>query len=501
MGFNNMEKVNHIIVTKDSSIKHVMHVLNSSNFLIALVVDDNGVLDRTVTDGDIRRFLLNKGSLGQNINDLSDNPEFQKPITVDKDRSISEVLELMYFHGIDQIPVINLEGQPIGLHLRKKLDTRILLSIPHMGGEEQEYINQAFDTNWLAPLGPNVDAFEREISKYIGGSNVAVVNTGTSAIHLALILLNVTREDVVFCQSFTFVASANPILYQGATPVFIDSDSDTWNMSPVALKKALIHHNKKKTLPKAVVIVHLYGRCANMDSIIKICDEFEVPVIEDAAESFGAFYQGKHSGTIGKLGIFSFNGNKIITTSGGGAIVSDDKKMIERARFLSTQSKEPVSHYEHNEIGYNYRMSNVLAGIGRGQLKVINSRVRQRRDVQQKYKEDLRSIDAIEWIPETKGDYSNCWLSVFSINPKKTNKTASMLINYLNDNEIEARFVWKPLHMQPLFSHCDFFSENEQSFCGYLFETSVCLPSSSNITPENQKIVVNKILRFFKNEI
>jgi dTDP-4-amino-4,6-dideoxygalactose transaminase len=495
-----MEKVDHIIVTKDSSIKHVMHLLNSSNLLIALIIDDNGRLDRTVTDGDIRRFLLSKGSLDQNIKDLPYNPEFQNPITVNFDMPFSEVLELMYFHGIEQIPVINAEGQPIGLHLRKKLDKRILLSIPHMSGEEQEYINQAFDTNWLAPLGPNVDAFEREISDYVGGSHVAVVNTGTSAIHLALILLNVARGDVVFCQSFTFVATANPILYQGATPVFIDSDADTWNMSPVALKKALLFHKKKETLPKAIVIVHLYGRCANMESIMNICDEFEVPVIEDAAESFGAFYQGRHSGTIGKLGIFSFNGNKIITTSGGGAIVSDDKKMIEKARFLSTQSKEPVSHYEHNEVGYNYRMSNVLAGIGRGQLKVINNRVRQRRDVQQRYKTNLSSIDAIEWIPETEGDYSNCWLSVFSINPRKTNKTASMLISYLNDNEIEARFVWKPLHMQLLFSDCDFFSENEQSLCSYLFETSVCLPSSSNMTPENQKIVVNKILSFFNNE-
>ena len=496
-----MEKVNHILVTSKDSIKYAMQSMNVSIFQIALVVDEHGKLERTITDGDIRRFLLANGSLENTVEDLPSNPDFVKPITVENDKSISEISSLMYFYGVQQIPVLDSDGRPIGLHLRKNIDTRILLSTPHMGGDEQEYISQAFDTNWLAPLGPNVDSLEREISEYIGGSHVAVVNTGTSAIHLALLLLDISRDDIVFCQSFTFVASANPILYQGAIPVFIDSEPDTWNISPIALRKALNYHKSLNTLPKAIIIVHLYGRCVNMKAIMEISNEFGVPVIEDAAESLGAFSQGKHSGTIGKLGIFSFNGNKIITTSGGGALVSDDEELIKRARFLSTQSKEPAPHYEHREVGYNYRMSNVLAGIGRGQLKVLNNRVKQRREVQKKYKEGLDSIEAIEWMPETEGDYSNCWLSVFSINPQKSQITPIMLISFLSDNGIEARLTWKPLHMQPLFSDYEYFSEEDGSFCSYIFSTGVCLPSSSNISVINQKIVISKILQFFKSKV
>jgi dTDP-4-amino-4,6-dideoxygalactose transaminase len=492
-----VENVDEIIATSKNSIKHVMELMNTSNLLIALVVDKDGKLERTVTDGDIRRFLLGNGSLEDVIEDLPNNVDFLIPISVDINQPISEVSSLMYFHGIEQVPVLDSYGCPIGLHLRKNIDTRILLSTPHMGGDEQDYISQAFDTNWLAPLGPNVDALEREISDYIGGAHVAVVNTGTSAIHLALLLLNVSRDDIVFCQSFTFVASANPILYQGATPVFIDSEPNTWNISPVALRRALSYYKKIGKLPKAIIIVHLYGRCANMKQIMNISNEFGIPIIEDAAESFGALYQGEHSGTIGKFGVFSFNGNKIITTSGGGALVSYDEALIKKARFLSTQSKDPALHYEHSEIGYNYRMSNVLAGIGRGQLKVLDHRVKQRREVQKKYKEGLISIDAIEWMPETIGDLSNCWLSVFSINPKKTEFTPIDLISFLNDNGIEARPTWKPLHMQPLFSNFEYYSEEDISFCSYLFDTGVCLPSSSNISSKDQTIVIMKILEFF----
>ena len=488
-----MERVDGIIINKDKSIKDALKMLNSSELLILLVLDNEGRLERTITDGDIRRLLLDEGSLDRCISDIP----HKEPIVVLEGIHIKDVLALMYSHAVNQIPVVNEFGHPLGLHVRKNIDTRILLSTPHLTGEEQKYVKQAFDTNWVAPLGPNVDAFEREISDYIGGSNVAAVNAGTSAIHLALRLLDVSRDDIVFCQSFTFVASANPILYQGATPVFIDSEPNTWNMSPEALRKALCHFAKQNKLPKAIIVVHLYGQSADMAALMKVSNEYDIPIVEDAAESLGAYYQGQHTGTIGKFGIFSFNGNKIITTSGGGALVSDDEGLIKKARFLSTQAKDAAPHYEHTEVGYNYRMSNILAGVGRGQLKVLDDRVNSRRNVLKLYKAGLKEIEAIEWMPEPEGDYSNCWLSVLIINPMKTDITVKKLITYLSESNIEARHVWKPMHIQPLFDGCKYFSINEKSYCDYLFETGVCLPSSSNITIEQQNVVIQKITQIF----
>ena len=490
-----MERIDGIIINKDDSIKDALKMLNSSELLILLVLDNEGRLERTITDGDIRRLLLDEGSLDRCISDVP----YKEPVVVLEEIHIKDVSALMYSHGVNQIPVVNEFGHPLGLHVRKNVDTRILLSTPHLTGEEQEYVKQAFDTNWVTPLGPNVDAFEREISDYIGGSHVAAVNAGTSAIHLALRLLDVSRDDVVFCQSFTFVASANPILYQGATPVFIDSEPNTWNMSPEALRKALCHFDQQNKLPKAIIVVHLYGQSADMAELMKVSNEYDVPIVEDAAESLGAYYQGKHTGTTGKFGIFSFNGNKIITTSGGGALVSDDEGLIKRARFLSTQAKDPAPHYEHTEVGYNYRMSNILAGVGRGQLKVLDDRVNSRRNVLKVYKAGLKEIEAIEWMPEPEGDYSNCWLSVLSINPRKTDITVKKLIAYLSESNIEARHIWKPMHIQPLFDGCKYFSINEKSYCDYLFETGVCLPSSSNITIEQQNVVIQKITQIFSS--
>jgi dTDP-4-amino-4,6-dideoxygalactose transaminase len=489
-----MEKITNIIVPLQCRLIEALNILNSSEFLILLIVNGKGKLVRTVTDGDIRRFILSKGRLDVNLEKLSK----KNPIAVRKDVTDTKVLKLMIRNGINQIPVVDNVGRPIGLHIKSDLDKSILLSTPHMGKYEENYVQQAFDSNWIAPIGPNVDAFEVEISNYVGGSNVAVVNSGTSAIHLSLILLNISQGDLVFCQSFTFIASVNPVLYQGATPVFIDSESKTWNMSPIALRKALEDHKKKNTLPKAIIVVHLYGNSASMKKIMSIGNEYNVPVIEDAAESIGSFYQGKHTGTMGKFGIFSFNGNKIITTSGGGALISNDIKLIDRARFLSTQAKDPSPHYEHSEIGYNYRMSNVLAGIGRGQLKVLNERVRSRRNVLKKYKKGLNVIDSIDWIPDVKGDYSNNWLSVFSINPKRTNMTAKTLINALLKKKIEARHVWKPMHQQKLFIKNQYYTDSNESFCDYLFETGVCLPSSSNMSASQQDLVIENVIKIFE---
>ena len=489
-----MEKITNVIVSLQCSLMKALDILNSSEYLILLIVDSNGKLVRTISDGDIRRFILEKGNLEVNISEFSK----KNPIVVAADVPETKVLKLMTRNGINHIPIINKAGEPIGIHTKKDLDTNILLSTPHIGTYEEGFVKQAFDSNWIAPIGPNVDALETEISDYVGGSYVAVVNSGTSAIHLSLILLNVSQGDFVFCQSWTFVASVNPVLYQGATPVFIDSEPETWNISPIALRKALEHYKKKNALPKAIIVVHLYGNSVSMNEIMSISDEYNVPIIEDAAESIGSLYRGKHTGTLGKFGIYSFNGNKIITTSGGGALISKDKKLIDRARFLSTQAKDSSPHYEHSEVGYNYRMSNVLAGIGRGQLKVLNDRINSRRRVLEKYKNGLKSIDSIEWIPDVEGDYSNSWLSVLSINPNKTNITASMLIGSLLKDKIEARHVWKPMHQQKLFSKSQYYMEGKKSFCDYLFETGVCLPSSSNMRSDQQDFVIEKIITTFK---
>lgn len=485
-----MRPVDHLIISSQVIISDAIKALNNTDSLILLVVDDDGRFKRTITDGDLRRLIIDKGSLTASIESLPDIVS----IVASASTPISEISNLMYKHGITHIPIIDGSRFPIGIYLKEDVDKKILLSAPHMGGDEQFFVEQAFDTNWIAPLGPNVDAFECEISNLIGGSHVAALNTGTSAIHLALLLLGVSRDDFVLCQSFTFVASANPILYLNAIPVFIDSEPETWNMCPKALEKALKQFKKNNSMPKAVIVAHLYGQSSDMDAILKICDDFKVPVVEDAAESMGATYKGKYTGTFGKFGIFSFNGNKIITTSGGGALVSEDESLIKKARFLSTQAKDIAPHYEHTQIGFNYRMSNILAGIGRGQLKVLDNRVKSRRKVFEFYRDALSQIEAIEWMPEAANTYSTRWLSVFVLNPEKSRVKAKELINALINLNIEARHVWKPMHIQPLFQEYEYFSCAQESYCNYLFDNGVCLPSSSNLTFGQQETVINAIV-------
>ncbi|MCT4626527.1 MAG: aminotransferase class I/II-fold pyridoxal phosphate-dependent enzyme [Halodesulfovibrio sp.] len=375
---------------------------------------------------------------------------------------------------------------------------RIELSMPHMGGHELQYVEEAFKTNWIAPLGPNVDAFEVEMAEYVGSNAAVAVSSGTAAIHLALRLLEVSAGDIVLCSSFTFIGSANPILYQNATPVFIDSEPATWNMSPEALERALKEYCEKGQKPKAMIVVHLYGQSADMKRIVELSEKYDVPIIEDAAESLGSLYQGKHTGTIGKIGIFSFNGNKIITTSGGGMVISDDKELMNRCRYLSTQARVTAPHYEHTEMGYNYRMSNVLAGIGRGQLQVLDSRAKTRRDIFERYRDKLSDIECLEWMPEPDGDYSNRWLSAVVFNPEKTDVKPQDLIKALAEVNIDARHFWKPMHQQPLFEDCHYYKHADVSFCDYLFETGVCLPSASNMTEEQQESVINIIRTLFQ---
>lgn len=372
---------------------------------------------------------------------------------------------------------------------------KIYLSSPHMSGNEQKYIKDAFDSNWIAPLGPNVDEFERELASFVGAKGGAAVSSGTAAIHLALRLLNVQKGDTVFCSSFTFVASANPIVYLGAEPVFIDSEPETWNMSPQALALALHDADKAGKLPKAVILVHLYGQSAKLDEILSLCNHYGVPIIEDAAESLGSTYKGKASGTFGRFGIYSFNGNKIITTSGGGMLVSDDVEALERARFLATQAKDPAPHYEHSKVGYNYRMSNVLAGIGRGQLEVLEERVRARRSVYKRYYEELSLIPGFYFMPELENTRSNRWLTTLTIDEKESGISVGNLLRGLEEANIEARPMWKPLHIQSLFKKKKYYphSKNED-VSQYLFQSGICLPSGSNMLTEDQQRVIQCIL-------
>lgn len=365
-----------------------------------------------------------------------------------------------------------------------------------MSGREQKYIEEAFDLNWIAPLGNNVDGFEQELARYNNIKDVAVVSSGTSAIHLALRLLDLQSGDIVFCSSLTFVASANPIIYEGATPVFIDSEEETWNMSPKALERAFKDAKSEGKLPKAVIVVHLYGQSAKIDEILELCRKYNVPLIEDAAESLGSEYKGQKSGTHGDFGIYSFNGNKIITTSGGGALISNDEEAIQKARFLSTQARDPAIHYQHSEVGYNYRMSNIVAGIGRGQLEVLDERVEQRRTIYKKYEMTLGQIPGVKFQPELEGTLSNRWLTALTIDPEKTGVTRTEIIERLEEENIEARPVWKPMHLQPLFKKYKYFShEDNKSVSDDLFEKGICLPSGSNMTKEQQENIIDIISR------
>ena len=360
-----------------------------------------------------------------------------------------------------------------------------------MSGNEQKYINEAFETNWIAPLGTNVNAFEEEMTVYAGTAGSAVLSSGTAAIHLALDLVGAGHGDVVFCSSLTFVASANPILYLGGEPIFIDSEEETWNMSPDALTRAMEDAQAVGKLPKAVIVVNLYGQSAKMDELMAICNLFDVPVIEDAAESLGSSYKGKKSGTFGKFGIYSFNGNKIITTSGGGMLISDDVDELERARFLATQARDQAKHYQHSTVGYNYRMSNILAGVGRAQLEVLDKRVEEKRAVFTRYEEALGGIDGVMFMPELEETYSNRWLTAITLDPKKVRITPYELMEVLEAENIEARPVWKPLHLQPLFKECKFYPHAEEEVVSErLFKEGICLPSGSNMTQEEQEKVI-----------
>ncbi|ABN53547.1 MAG TPA: aminotransferase DegT [Hungateiclostridium thermocellum] len=380
--------------------------------------------------------------------------------------------------------------KPKEINTENKSKKRIYLSSPHMSDEgyEKQYINEAFETNWIAPLGKNVDEFEKELAAKVGIKAAAALSSGTAAIHMALKAAGVGEGDIVFCPTLTFAATANPIIYQNAIPVFIDSDYETWNMSPEALEEAF----KKYPKVKAVLVVHLYGLSADMDKIVEICKKHDVQLIEDAAESLGTTYKGRYTGTIGDYGIYSFNGNKIITTSGGGMLVSDNEERIAKVRFWATQARDNARHYQHSELGYNYRMSNVIAGIGRGQLKVLDQRIEKKRYIFDFYKRELGCIDEIDFMPVNDWNKPNCWLTCITLTGKV--RPLDVIIR-LEEENIESRPVWKPMHMQPFYQHYDYIGSNVSE---KIFENGVCLPSDTKMTDEDLYRVVNIIKGLWK---
>jgi dTDP-4-amino-4,6-dideoxygalactose transaminase len=370
---------------------------------------------------------------------------------------------------------------------------KIWLSSPHMGGAEIKYVQEAFDTNWISPVGPHITAFEEALANYNDIPHCAALSSGTAAIHLALIILGVKAGDEVICSSFTFSGSCNPIAYQGAVPVFVDSERLTWNMDPVLLEEAILDRQKKTgRKPKAIIAVHLYGMPAQIEAIMAVARRHEIPVIEDAAEALGSTYQGKKLGTFGDLGIYSFNGNKIITTSGGGALVARNAAWIQQAKFLSTQARDPAPHYEHSHIGFNYRLSNVCAGIGRGQMEILQTRVEQKRKIYEGYRVALENIPGIGFLPEPAGYFSNRWLTTILVDEQQAGFSAETIRLALDAKNIESRPLWKPMHMQPVFKDVPSYSTGVSE---ELFRTGLCLPSGTNTTQDQYLQIMETILK------
>jgi dTDP-4-amino-4,6-dideoxygalactose transaminase len=375
------------------------------------------------------------------------------------------------------------------------MNKRIFLSPPHMSGHEKHFVDEAFDTNWIAPVGPNVDAFENEIANYMGVNHVAAVASGTAALHLALINLDVKKGDEVIVSSLTFSATVNPIIYQNATPVFVDSEKETWNMCPKLLKDAIEDRIKKGKKPKAIIPVHLYGVPAQIDKIVDIAKEFDIPIVEDAAESLGSTYHGKHTSTFGSMGVLSFNGNKIITTSGGGALVSDNEEFIKHARFLATQARDNFPWYHHTHIGYNYRMSNVVAGIGRGQMIVLNDRVAKKREICNFYKDLFADYEGVTMCVEPRSAFGSRWLTCIQIDPQlRKDKNPAGLIAAFEADNIESRHIWKPMHLQPVFeTHPAYVNGVSES----LFLHGVCLPSGTAMSEHELNRIQNVVKKYF----
>ena len=481
-----------LCIAPDCGVRDALAAMDRAGRGVLLVVAADGRLLRTLTDGDLRRAALVQVDAQAPVAGLPHGA----PIKLDTGASLAQAVALLDEHQIDHLPVVDANGRLVDLVLRRELSQRIWLSSPHLGEEETAFVEDAFRSNWIAPLGPHVDGFEQETAAYVGVGHAAALSSGTAAIHLGLLLLGVQPGDTVFCSALTFVGSCNPILYCGARPVFIDSEPGSWNMSPAALERAFEWARRERRLPRCVVIVNLYGQSADMDALLPVCRRHGVPVLEDAAESLGATWKGRASGSFGDVGVFSFNGNKIITTSGGGMLVSDDAALVARARKLATQAREAAAHYEHSEVGFNYRMSNVLAGIGRGQLKVLAQRVERRRAVFDAYRSRLADLRGVEWMPEPAGSVSTRWLTCLQLRGEGAQDRRDAVLRQLERHAIEARPVWKPMHLQPLYRDAPFFPHAPgQDVAAALFAAGLCLPSGSNMSEAQLDRVIAHLRR------
>lgn len=478
------------ILDHGADLHQAMHVLESSSIKICVVVDSNGIVKHTITDGDLRRALLSGLDLNSPISGLSSTP----PVVLPESTDPNVLASVLKARNIDVIVLVDADGRPTGLADRNNFFDRLLLSPPHMGLTEAGYVQQAFDDNWLAPAGPNLSAFEDGLRAVSGRAHSLAVSSGTAGLHLALRVLDIGPEDRVYVADLTFVATVQPILYERATPILIDAEPDSWNMSPPALARVLARDAALGQLPKAIIVVHLYGQSADMAAIMALADNYGVPVIEDAAESLGATYRNQPSGAHGLLSVYSFNGNKIITTSGGGALLSDRADLIARAQKLSTQGRDQADHYQHSEVAYNYRMSNVLAGIGRGQLEVLAERVTARRAIYERYVSGLRDVPGLSFQRELPGSVGNRWLTVLSLDPDLVPMHGYQLMRGLRARGIETRPAWKPMQMQPLLLGAEFEPHSEDAAVGPgLFLRSLCLPSGSAMTVSEQYQVIGAI--------
>jgi dTDP-4-amino-4,6-dideoxygalactose transaminase len=482
--------IDNFVLTLSDTLRKAMLKLDSLEDKLCVVCGTNGQVVRTVTNGDVRRFLLSGGSMDDKLSAL---PE-KKPISALYGTSDSDLLDIMVQNDINTIVLVDQRGTPLTLCNRASLTKKILLSPPHLGKNEMRYVQEAFDSNWIAPAGPNLTMFENKLAKTIAREHALAVSSGTAALHLALRVLGINAGDRVYVSDLTFVASLQPILYENATPVLIDSEPTGWNMSPMALERKLLKDEVTGDLPAAIIVAHIYGQVADMPAIMNLAERYKIPVIEDAAEGLGANIDGKPCGSHGILSAFSFNGNKMITTSGGGALASDCEELIERARNLSSQGRDLGEHYQHSAVAYNYRMSNVLAGIGLGQLDVLAARVKRRREIYEMYRDSLMEIGGFSFQLELVNTIGCRWLTVIQCDPDVIDLHPYQIMRRLSQLGIETRPAWKPMHMQPLCSTYEFEPHNEDNtVSSSLFLRSLCLPSGSVMLNADIERVVHSI--------
>ncbi len=480
------------LVQKSTSVRCVMQQMEAASMKIVVVVDEVGRVVRTLTDGDLRRGLLQGATMRSPVSDLA--APSAPPVTALAGSSDQDIREIFAHTRVNSIVLVDEAGRPVGIEEVSRVHDRILLSPPHLGDAEAGFIEQSFADNWIAPAGPNIDAFEAALAQEATRTYALALSSGTAGLHLALRVLEIQPHDRVYVSDLTFVASLQPILYEHAQPVLIDSEPNTWNMSPQALASRLEKDAKLGRLPAAIVVVHLYGQSARLNDICKLASAYNIPIIEDAAESLGAEYRGRPSGAHGLLAIYSFNGNKIITTSGGGALVSNDKTLIDKARKFATQGRDAAEHYQHSEVAYNYRMSNVLAGIGRGQLAVLKDRVARRREIYEVYKAGLQSLSGVSFQADAPGSTGSRWLTVIRCDPDQIDVHPYQIMRRLGRLGIESRPAWKPMSMQPLCAGYEFEPHSPtEPVSGKLFMQSLCLPSGSSMSRSGQDRIINAV--------